>query len=84
MFLIRLLIFGLLFYLVYFVVKQLFGSAKGSSYHGNHSQPGSNNKGEGDISITYDPRQSTSASSSKKVGDYVDYEEVKDSSKKTG
>lgn len=79
MFLIRLIIFGLLFYLVYFVVKQLFGSGKGRQPYGNSQQQDRSNQREGDISITYDPRKSKA--SSKEVGDYVDYEEVKDSKK---
>lgn len=77
MFIVRLTLFVLFFYLVYFLVKNLFGSKKT-----NHKAPGSGSSGrEGDVSISYDPRR-TQDKAAGGVGDYIDYEEIDEDKKR--
>lgn len=73
----RFLIFLMLFYLVYNLVRRLFprpasGMAGGGKYHNG-------SRHEGEVNIDYDPQQSRQKnSSSNKLGEYVDYEEVEE------
>jgi len=77
MFIVRLTLFVLFFYLVYFLVKNLFGSKKT-----NHKASGSDPSGrEGDVSITYDPRRNQDKGAGR-VGDYIDYEEIDEDQKR--
>lgn len=80
--LVRFVLFALFFYLIYFLVKYIFvkpfkegymGARKGSS-SGYRPFAG---KQEGDVSITYNP-QKDHKHPDNKLGEYVDYEEVKD------
>ena len=80
MFIVRLAIFGLFFYLVYFLVKFLFIKPFQEGYKGQ--DPNRNSKrGEGKITIDYDPRKGKNGRSPSDIGEYIDYEEVKDEEK---
>lgn len=81
--LVRFIIFALFFYLIYFLVKYIFVRPFKEGFAGNDSRKAKNgfknpfaSKKEGDVSITYDPRKSPPQN--KEVGEYVDYEEVKE------
>ncbi len=75
----RIILFILFFYLIYFLVKNLFlkpshqnaGSAKSRGFRSPFQ------KKEGDVTIEYDA-QNPPKREDKKVGEYVDYEEVKE------
>lgn len=75
--LIRFIIFALFFYLIYFLVKYIFVRPfkEGYSRGGRKKNPFSREE-EGKVTIDYDPRQKRSEGN--KVGEYIDYEEVKD------
>lgn len=81
--LIRFILFALFFYLIYFLIKYIFvrpfreGYKSGDQKRTRGFQNPFQNKKEGDISISYDPRKDRKTSS--EVGEYVEYEEVKDS-----
>ena len=82
---VRLILFGLFFYLIYFLVKYLFvkpfregygaGNPGGGHKQGNWNNP-FNRKKEGEVTISYNPNKSQKED--KKVGEYVDYEDVKE------
>lgn len=76
--LVRFVIFALFFYLIYFLVKFIFikpfkqgyagGGGKGRSPFGRNE--------EGKVSISFNPYKKKKEQH--QVGEYVDYEEVKD------
>ena len=68
----RFLIFLMLFYLVYSLVRRMFPSPA-SKVAGGGKQGGRGNR-EGEVSIKFNPHKDKAASN--KVGEYVDYEEV--------
>lgn len=83
--LIRFILFLLFFYLIYFLIKYIFirPFKEGYSGGGQRQQRGRgrqqnpfNREKEGDVSITYDPRKQKNGKED--VGEYVDYEEVKE------
>lgn len=75
----RLIIFGLFFYLIYFLVKYIIIKPfkEGYATGGNKRSGNPFSKREGEVTITYNPHKDRKLSD--KVGEYVDYEEVKDS-----
>jgi hypothetical protein len=78
----RFLIFFLVFYLIYFLVKNLFLKPFRQGYaQGGESQSGGRGfrnpfQKEGDVTILSKPNKKKMKDDG--VGDYVDYEEVKD------
>lgn len=78
------ILFALFFYLIYFLVKYLFirPFRQGYAAHGRRTQGGGRyqsdhtfrKRQEGDVTITYTPEQHKDGG--KKVGEYIDYEEV--------
>ena len=82
---VRLILFGLFFYLIYFLIKYLFFKPFKEGYRdpggstnrrrNTWSNPFSSQK-EGDITIAYNPEKKHK--DDKKVGEYVDYEDLKD------
>lgn len=78
---VRIILFALFFYLIYFFIKFLLVKPFRDGYR-QGKRPGKRSwdstfrsRREGDVTITYDPR-TTSSSGSKKVGEYVDFEEI--------
>ncbi len=79
--LIRFLIFVGIFYLVYYLVRNVFLKPfrEGYANAGQRPKGGFNpfqKKAEGDVSINYDPRKDTNPTH--EIGEYVDYEEIKE------
>lgn len=79
--LIRFLIFVGIFYLAYYLIRNIFlrPFKEGYANGGQRNRGGFNpfqNKREGEVSINYDPRKDEKPH--KQVGEYVDYEEVKE------
>lgn len=70
-----LLIFGLIYYFFRFI-SRLFSFTSSSKQKYNSNQSYHNGKKEGDVTINKKP--DTSKHIPKEVGDYIDYEEVKD------
>tara|TARA_B100001123_G_C14981807_1_gene895941 strand:- start:552 stop:800 length:249 start_codon:yes stop_codon:yes gene_type:complete len=78
------ILFALFFYLIYFLVKYLFIKPFREGYAAHGRRPRGTNwyqssntfqkRQEGEVTITYTPDQHRNGG--KKVGDYVDYEEV--------
>lgn len=73
--LIRLLIFGIFFYLIYFLLRNLLFRPFRQGYAGERGNPYKKQK-EGDVTITYNPQKGSGHG--KQVGEYVDYEEVEE------
>lgn len=77
---IRFLVFVFFFYLVYYLIKNVLLKPFREGYaDGDQKRGGFNpfqSKKEGDVSIKFDPRKGKKGS--KEIGEYVDYEEVKD------
>ena len=67
----RFIFFLLLFYFISNLVRRLF-YRPASQAAGSHNA--GNNRREGEVSIKYRPKQA--GTSNKKVGEYVDYEEL--------
>lgn len=84
--LVRFIIFALFFYLIYFLIKYIFtrpfkqGYAEGGQGRQRGFKNPFNSKKEGDVSINFDPRKDRKPSG--EIGEYIDYEEVKESGKK--
>ncbi len=79
--LIRFLIFVGIFYLIYYLVKNVLlrPFREGYANGGQRASKGFNpfqKKDEGDVSINYDPRKNDKPHH--EIGEYVDYEEVKE------
>lgn len=79
--LIRFLIFVGIFYLVYHLVRNVLlrPFREGYANGGQRSRGGFNpfqRKDEGDVSVEYDPRKDKKPHH--EIGEYVDYEEVKE------
>ena len=78
----RFIVFALFFYLIYFLLKALFlkpfrqGYAQGERKTSNKGWKDPFKKNEGDVTITYNPEKEKDNKG--KIGEYVDYEEVKD------
>ncbi len=81
--LVRLIVFGLFFYLIYFLIKFIFVKPFKEGYMGaqrgsrNSYRPFNNGREEGDVTITYNPEKDHK-NPNNKIGEYVDYEEVKE------
>jgi hypothetical protein len=73
----RFVLFLLLFYLVYFIIRTLSGRPRPGSTE--RQRPKSREKQEGEVIISYDPRQQKTGD--RKTGDYVDFEEFDDEQK---
>ncbi len=75
----KLILFGLFFYLLYFIVKNIFLRPFREGY-ANGGNPRSANpfgqKRQGNITVTYNPEKGRK--DNKSVGEYIDYEEVKE------
>lgn len=75
----KLIIFGLFFYLLYFLIKYLFlkpfkqGFANGGRGNDNWNRPQNKTK-EGEVTIDFNPSKDKGRNS--EIGEYVDYEEV--------
>tara|TARA_R110001592_G_scaffold37720_2_gene125476 strand:+ start:8484 stop:8747 length:264 start_codon:yes stop_codon:yes gene_type:complete len=84
--LIRLLLFISFFYIGYFILRKLVirPFREGMQSHGqarNASTERANTaRQEGEVSVTYDPKQSQARDNG--VGEYIDYEEVRDEDEK--
>lgn len=79
----RFLFFLFIFYLAYNFVRRLFVRPFSQGYSQNgrsaNGQANSNSSSrEGDVSINFDPRNKKAKKGSDDLGDYIDYEEVKD------
>jgi len=77
----RFLAFLLLVYLVVYFLRSLFVKPFKQGYGGQgrrrpNAGPHTQQRKEGDVTISYDPRKQKGHSQG--VGEYVDYEEVKD------
>ncbi len=75
----RLIIFGLFFYLLYFIVKYIFIRFFGEGYaEGSNAKPHNpfDKKEQNNVIITYNPEKGRK--NDKSVGKYVDYKEIKD------
>jgi len=74
----RLILFGLFFYLLYFIVKYVFirPFSEGYANGGNSKNSNPFNKRKGNITVSYNPEKGSKKGNS--VGEYVDYEELED------
>lgn len=78
----RFILFALFFYLIYFLVRFLFlkpfrqGYAQGGRGQNQPNWKNPFSQKEGDVTITYNPEKNKKDKGG--VGEYVDYEEVKD------
>jgi hypothetical protein len=80
--LIRLLLFISFFYVGYFILKKLIITPFRNGYQRKQAadNSGSNNKEEGEVSVTFDPTKQNGRASA--AGEYIDYEEVGDEDEK--
>lgn len=84
MILIRLVLFISFFYIGYFILRKLvirpFREGMQSRGQARNASTERANSQEGEVSVTYDPEQNKSHDNG--VGEYIDYEEVRDEDEK--
>ncbi len=78
----RFLVFALIVYMVFYLIRNIFirpfkqGYANGDPRRKAQANSFERKKKEGEVSISFDPRKDRR--NGDQVGEYVDYEEVKD------
>ena len=82
MVLIRLILFISFFYLLFFILRKLVFTPFREGYKRKQGQPkkaSTARDSEGKVSVEFDPAKQSQSSS---VGEYIDYEEVRDEDEK--